>query len=301
MVPDVVLDTCAEAESVIAQLGYLKPANARPYDYACEPPNGVPWHNYETDSRAVRITDARGLAARPSIEEGGFALWQAPSGVRDFYDEDAVTRVYYGEAAEIARAATGAKRAYVFDHLVRKREAGPAAMSFGRRVSAGRPSANGRVHNDYTEASGPKRRALVLAEESGDRDEDKHKHKDEAASGGVRRYAIVNIWRPIAGPVLDAPLALCDARSVAVGDLVTSDVHYATRTGEIYLVQHSPRHRWFYYPGMDRHEALVFKQYDSQSSGVPRFVPHAAFEHPHTPSNAPLRESIEVRCLVVYE
>lgn len=69
----------------------------------------------------------------------------------------------------------------------------------------------------------------------------------------------------------------------------------------IYFATHSPRHRWSYYAGMDRHEALVFKQYDSQVSGVARFTPHAAFDHPRSPPDAPLRESIELRCLVVYE
>ena len=51
---------------------------------------------------------------------------------------------------------------------------------------------------------------------------------------------------------------------------------------------------------MERHEVLIFKQYDSRAEG-PRFVPHAAFDHPHTPPDAPLRESIEARCLVVFE
>jgi hypothetical protein len=51
---------------------------------------------------------------------------------------------------------------------------------------------------------------------------------------------------------------------------------------------------------MTRDEALVFKQYDSLAA-APRYVPHAAFDHPQTPSDAPLRESIEVRCLVVFD
>jgi hypothetical protein len=52
---------------------------------------------------------------------------------------------------------------------------------------------------------------------------------------------------------------------------------------------------------MDRHEALVFKQFDSQMSGVSRFTPHVAFDLPNVPDDAPLRQSIEVRCLVIYE
>ena len=122
---------------------------------------------------------------------------------------------------------------------------------------------------------------------------------DEAAA--VRRYCIVNVWRSIKGPVLDTPLAVCDARSVMAKDLVSAEVRYPRRTGEIYLATHSPSHRWSYFSAMGRHEALVFKQYDSQLGGVSRYTPHAAFDHPETPADAPLRESIEARCLVVFE
>jgi hypothetical protein len=43
---------------------------------------------------------------------------------------------------------------------------------------------------------------------------------------------------------------------------------------------------------------LVFKQYDSQVNGVARFTPHAAFDLPDIATDAPLRQSIEIRCLV---
>jgi hypothetical protein len=272
-----------EALAVTASLGYLGEVNGRPYDYAYPPPSGAEWRNYRSDTRSVSIGDARRLASAPSLATEGFELCDVPTALSAFDDEPAISRTYYPEIAELARAMMGARSAYVFDHLVRKREQGAAPLTFGRRVSGSRPSANGRVHNDYTELSGPRRMAQVLG--------------DDAVR--ARRFAIVNVWRPISEPLLDAPLALCDARSVEERDLVTADVHYATRTGEIYLVTYSPQHRWFYYPAMRRREVLVFKQYDSLVS-APRFVPHAAFEDPHTPPNAPPRESIEARCLVVF-
>jgi nitrogen fixation protein len=269
---------------VAAKLGYIEPQSERPCDYAFPPPPGTPWQNYRSDARPVRIVDARLSATAPALHREGFMLADAASAPIDFLDEAAIRSVYYAQVAELARAALGGSAAYVFDHLVRRREAG-SALTFGRRVAGERPSANGRVHNDYTEASGPRRMAQVLG--------------DKAV--GIGRYAIVNVWRPLRGPVLDAPLALCDARSVGSADLVASDVHYATRTGEIYLVMHSARHRWFYFPKMQLREALVFKQYDSWAGAVARFVPHAAFDDPHTPADAPLRESIEARCLVVFD
>jgi hypothetical protein len=277
----------AEPPSVIAELSYLAHTDARPYQYMYEPPPGEVWQNCEYAAHVMRIVDVRGASIRPSVHEQGFELWDAPSAVADFRDAQAVVEVYYRETAELARIVTGAKRAYVFDHLVRAREHGRPALGFGRAGDGSRPAANGRVHNDYTEESGRKRLGLVL--------------QDPIAAAAVDRYSIVNIWRSIKAPVLDTPLAVLDARTLSAADLIAAEVRYPARMGEIYLVQHSPRHRWFYYSAMDRHEALVFKQYDSQVNGVARFTPHAAFDHPDTPADAPLRESIEVRCLVVYE
>jgi hypothetical protein len=99
---------------------------------------------------------------------------------------------------------------------------------------------------------------------------------------------------------VDTPLAVRDARSISVKDLVATDLYYRDRSGELYLVQESSRHRWAYFSGMDRGEALVFKRYDLQVSGVARFTPHSAFDLPDIPPDAPLRQSIEIRCLVTY-
>lgn len=275
------------APAVMAGLNYLRPTAERPHSYAFGPPAGVPWENCAYELRHTAIADARHAPERPCIERGGFSLWDMPTAVTDFFDVDMIKTIYYREAAELALAATGAKQAYVFDHLVRRREPGRGELTFGRTRTDGMAAANGRIHNDYTEASGRRRLELVLG--------------DHQAAYRVRRFSIVNVWRSIKGPVLDTPLAVCDARTVTVSDLVVSEVRYPRRTGEIYVALYSPLHRWSYFSEMDRHEALVFKQYDSRLSGVARFTPHTAFDLPDTPANAPLRESIELRCLVVYD
>lgn len=278
---------CPEHPVIVASLSYLAATHERPVSYAYDPPPGVPRENCAYDPHDMPITDARGVPQGTSIDREGFELRDAPSAVKDFFDEGAVREIYYPEAAELALAVTGAQRAYVFDHLVRRREPQGAALSFGRRGEDGVAAANGRIHNDYTEASGRSRLDRVLT--------------DTGLAAKVRRYSIVNIWRSIKAPVLDTPLAVCDARSVLAADLVCSDVLYPRRTGEIYVARHSPLHRWAYFSAMDRHEALVFKQYDAQLSGVARFTLHAAFDHPQRPVDALRRESIELRCLVVYE
>jgi hypothetical protein len=35
-----------------------------------------------------------------------------------------------------------------------------------------------------------------------------------------QRFAIINVWRPIRGPVRDKPLAVCDAQSISAEDFV---------------------------------------------------------------------------------
>lgn len=281
------LPAAPQIPSVLADIYYVASSAEPLYNYMYEPPDGSPQHNCNYELHSVRISDARGLSVAPSVHAAGFQLWDAASKLVNFRDDEEVRSVYYEGCADLACAATGGKRAYVFDHQVRKREAGRPSLTFGRHGDGSQPAAAGRIHNDYTEASGRRRLASVLG------DPDKAKT--------VQRYCIVNIWRSIAGPIVDTPLALCDSQTITAADLQVSEVRYLNRTGEIYLLSHSPRHRWFYYSEMDRHEALVFKQYDSQLSGVARYTPHTAFDLPQIPADAPLRESIEVRCLVVMD
>ena len=262
---------------VTAGLAYLAPTTERPYNYMYEPPAGTARQNCEYRVSPVWIKDARAMASPPSIHAEGFELWDAPTSVADFADEDAIRSRYYTEAAELAKYVTGADHAYIFDHQVRLREVGRPTLTFGRHGDGSRPGAAGRIHNDYSETSGQKRfESLAL---------------DETVRTAAQRFAIVNIWRSIGGKVVDTPLAVCDACSISVKDLVVGDLYYRDRSGELYLVQEAPRHRWAYFSEMDRNEALVFKQYDSQVSGVARF---------DIPPDAPLRQSIEIRCLVTY-
>lgn len=238
---------------------------------------------------AKPVQDLRALVGplRARLDTQGFELLRSPSAVRDFWNDDEVRTTYYPELEDLAQQLTGGRRAIVFDHQCRRREDGRPALGFGRPGDGSRPAAVGRVHNDYSEASGRARLAKVIG--------------DAQERAAARHFCILNFWRPIVGPVRDTPLALCDARGVLGDDLHACEIRYRDRTGEIYLLSDSPRHRWWYCSAMQPHELLVFKQYDAQVSGVPRFVPHAAFDLPEVPADAPLRQSIEARCLVTFD
>jgi len=261
---------------VEAALNYLGPMADRPRNYTYEPPDGAPRSNIVSDTHIVPIYSARPLEQDVSLDREGFAVLHQKSAVRDFYDDEEVRRVYYPEAAAALAEATGAKRVFVFDHTVRKRVPG-----LEDRAAGGLRQPVGRVHVDHTEASGPQRVRDLLGDDA-----------DELLRGRVQ---VVNLWRPIRGPLRDAPLAVCDARTVAHNDLVGSDLVYRDRVGETYAVKYNPLHRWFYVPEMQPDEALLLKCYDSLTDGTARFAPHTAFQDPTAGPDILPRESIELR------
>jgi hypothetical protein len=261
-------------------LNYLAPMAERPMNLAYDPLTGGPRSTGVSEAYRMTIYDVRPVAARLSLDSEGLALVRHNTAVRDFYDENELRRVYYPEAERFVAEVTGATRVLVFDHTVRRRVGG------GVDRSAGTPRQPVTVvHNDYTIKSGPQRVRDLMGEEA------------EELLG--HRFEIVNVWRPIRGPLRDAPLAVCDATSVAFTDFVPSDLVYRDRTGEIYRVKYNPAHRWFYVPEMQTDEALLIKCYDSALDKA-RFTAHSAFEDPTAPTDVLPRESIELRTLAFH-
>ncbi|MDB5617730.1 CmcJ/NvfI family oxidoreductase [Tardiphaga sp.] len=265
---------------VTADVNYLAPTNGRPRTYTFEPPAGEPRSNVVPEPHAVPIHDARPGSDRFTIDEHGFALVRQHSAVADFYDDDNVKSVYYPEAERLLKEITGADRVFVFDHTVRKRVDGVADREGGPRQPVAR------VHVDHTEKSGLQRVRDLIPNEA-----------EELLKGRVQ---IINLWRPIRGPLKDSPLAVCDARTVRPDELIGSDLVYPHRVGETYSVKFNPAHQWYYVPDMVPDEILLLKCFDSKKQGVARFAPHTAFIDPTAPQDARPRESIELRTLVFH-
>ena len=270
-----------ELPHVDAALHYQAPMTERVRNYTYDPPPGVPRSNSIAETHIVPILSARPVAAEVSLDGEGFALVHHDSAVRDFYDDAEVRATYYAEAERVLAEVTGARRVFVFDHTVRRRVRGVD----DRAAGAPRQPAT-RVHVDHTATSGPQRVRDFLGDEA-----------EELLRGRVQ---VINLWRPIRGPLRDAPLAVCDAQSVAPEDLVPSDLVYRDRVGETYGVRFNPNHRWFYVPEMQANEALLLKCYDSETDGRARFAPHTAFEDPTAGPDVPPRESIELRTFVFH-
>ena len=268
------------AAAVQAPLNFLKPMTERLVSYQYDPPPGVPQRNGEDEPHLVAISDARPLAAGLSLDAEGFALLSAPTGFAAFGDPAAIRAVYYAEVEKLLLGATGARRVIAFDHNVRN-----ADRALGGEAGIRGPVS--RTHNDFTARSGPERARAEL----------EARGLDPALLDG--RYAIVNLWRPIGRRVEKWPLALVNTPTVAPGDWIECDLVYRDRVGETYALGFNSAQRWYYFPRLAPDEAILIKGYDSDQ-GVARFTAHSAFEDPDSPPDAPERESIEVRALVIY-
>ena len=269
------------AGSVEALLSYAVDTGVKPVNETKGPGGLTRIRSGKIEAHAVIIRNGRALKGEFVLEEHGFEFIDHETAVKNFFDADELKSVYYPEIEQLVKEHTGAARVLIFDHTLRSGDEKTRQEKLVREPVKS-------VHNDYTEWSGPQRvRDLLPA--------------DEAEALLKNRFAIVQVWRPIRNPVQSDPLAICDARTLAPGDLIAADRKYPDRVGETYRISFNPDHRWFYFPNMRRNEALVFKVFDSKKDGSARFTAHTAFVDPASPPDAPARESIEMRLLVFYD
>jgi hypothetical protein len=262
------------------QVQYLKSADEEVYFYATEPGVG------EVDPRAAEFKQCK-IEARNGRVEGpdswdldkqGFKLVDHVPKVKDWQDDDEVKEVYYKEAQElILKHVKGAKRVEVFDHTRRS-----SSAELRKGISGREPS--NQVHNDYTDKSATKRLHEMIPE--------------EAEELSKRRFAIVNIWRSIAGKIECSPLAFVDSTSInADKDLISVKRISKDRVGELQMALFDKEHRWYYFPGMNNDECVLFKTFDS-SNDVNQFTLHTSLQ---TIGNKEVpRQSIEIRAFVFF-
>jgi hypothetical protein len=274
-----VLEQDTRPDQVEATLNYIADTGEKIFTQTGAPGDLDVRSGGQQDLRRITIANGRPHAAKLGLEQDGFRFVRHDTKMRDFLDEDEVRRVYYPEMEALVKAESGASRVVVFDHTLRTADDELRAARKIREVVR-------RVHNDYTEWSGPQRVRDLLPAEA-----------DDLLR---RRFAIVQVWRPIRHPVETFPLAICDARTLSPDDLVISERRYPNRVGQTYAIKYNPRHQWYWFPRMRREEALVFKVYDSLKDGRARWTAHTAFDDPSAPPNARPRESIEIRTLAFF-
>ena len=262
-------------------LNYVSTSSPEPVVYVSKPPAGEPRDSTEVSRYTVSMRDARALFGTLSLDQQGFEVVHHETRARDLWNPEQVREVYFPEMERLVAGVTGAAKVLAFDHNVRS-----FAKAKARQDGASMPVKF--AHNDYTLKSAPQRVRDLLPEA-------------EAEQRLQRRFAVINVWKPISGPVLETPLAVCDAQSMKPDDFIETDLVYADRVGEVYSVAFSEAHRWYYVSEMRSDEVMLIKCYDSIDDGRARFTAHSAFRHPSTQPDAPARESIEVRTLAFFD
>ena len=266
-------------DTIEATLNYIVDDGTKVFTIVASPGGSDTRSGGTPDPRRVVIHNGRPHTNDFVLDRNGFRFVRHDTRMADFFNEDEIRRVYYPEMDALIKAESGAVRVHVFDHTLRTADDETREAKKIREVVR-------RVHNDYTEWSGPQRvRDLLPA---------------EAEELLKRRFAIIQVWRPIRYPVETFPLAIADARSLPPQNLVVSERRAAERIGQTYAITYNPAHRWYWFPHMRREEALVFKTYESMKDGRARWTAHTAFEDPNTAPNARPRESIEIRAFAFF-
>jgi len=268
------------ASTVHASINYTGAMSERPWFHA----NDQSLDRVALDAHVVPISDARSLHERPTLANEGFAIEACPTAVADFRDAAEVAAKHTQEIRRFIQELTGADAVAV---------TGPGVLRFGERSDEAGTRDNSRaarlVHIDTSDSA-----AADFAQ--------------KAAPQGhtqFRRIAQHNIWRAFSPPPQDVPLAVCDARTVAAGDLVPADARF-DRDGEVHwsfealLLRYSPAHRWYFFSNMQRDEVIVFKRHDTDPN-EPHHVPHSAFTDPRVQAGtAAPRASIEMRTIAYW-
>jgi hypothetical protein len=261
---------------VSASLNYLGEMSERPFFHVHHRVND----NLKLVPHAVTIGDARGR--HTSLDVEGFCLLEHRSSV-NLQRRRAVASAYGAEMERLIRELTGAaKVSAAAMGVLRVVESSSISMTVHRPVRF--------VHADCTDDSA---RMSLRRRFAGE---------DELPSGC--RCAIYHVWRTLTPAPQDAPLALCDGRTVEARDCVPADTILdspGSRLGrtEATLCRYNAEHRWYYFPHMTRDEVLVFKDFDSDA-GHPCRVLHTAFEDPTCPAGVPARVSLDLQLFAIF-
>lgn len=244
------------------------------------PPEGQPPRNFGDEIHPVKIHDIRGKESEYTLDNQAFQVVSGlpQSAERDFVDDSSIKQNYYPEVEKlILDHIPGSNKVFIFDHTIR-RSTGDAKRGPVQKV-----------HIDQTAKAAALRVERHLP--------------DEAEKLLQGRYRIINIWRPLNGPIQSSPLALASSATVRDEDVVPVEHRYPDRTGWTAGIVYHEAQKWHYLSGMRNDERLFIECFDSEalkegSKVKGGRVPHTAFVHPDTPEGAPGRESIEVRALV---
>ncbi|KAG9230911.1 hypothetical protein BJ875DRAFT_407957 [Amylocarpus encephaloides] len=276
-----------------ATMSFLEPWDAgkgAPF-FRSSPDEGFEGTNFKWEEKTVTVRNARDQIEQFTLDKNGFCFVNDDELSLELIHalrvgkKEVVRELYYPKVERLMKTLTGASRVIIFDHTVRKRD--PSMNKEDNPNGKEQPATV--VHCDQS-AKGALRRVKQNISENDD--------INEIVDAGVQ---MINVWRPLIGPIVDWPLAMMDYRSLSSSDVHPCDLwrHQFEEKGQTVTFTHNENQKWYY---LDRHrtnEVSLIKIWDSRREGIANMCAHVAFEHPDTPCDTTPRESVEVRCIVV--
>ncbi|KAJ0115042.1 hypothetical protein J7T55_001450 [Diaporthe amygdali] len=233
------------------------------------------WEEKQIPIRNIR-DDAQGF----QLDSHGFTTRRLP-GFTDLLDRETITGKYIPAIKDMLKTELqDVGTVFVFDWRIRESrnqmEAG-SKINFGDQTQPLLPS--NYAHVDTSPIS-----VIQRIRESFPND-----------SGSILRQRVraVNVWKPLANPVDEWALAVCDGTSVNPDDLAETD---SIRQGNItthYYVRYDAGQRWYFLDRQTPDEALIFKHFDSKPDAL-----HSSIKQLWTEQDPKPRRSIEVRTLI---
>lgn len=260
-------------------------------DYASGQSNLLPPKKHE-----IQLNDIRTLDPQPSLKSRGFQKADFTSSVQeqDFLISDqhpsssAAISTYYSECESIVKKLTCALEVIPFHHRYRQQKTQPTADSEKIKSYTTTPVPDIHIDNDSATAHAHLARVLCPT---------------EAAHWASRHWAIINVWRPLV-PVHQMPLALLDPSTTPIHPVSLTEPVYTRSNYKTHIrgLKWHPEYKFYYLSEMQSEEALVFVDFDSERPWRMGGVAHGAVrEVGRAGDTMPLRRSVEVRCLVLYD
>ncbi|CAN9414365.1 unnamed protein product [Alternaria alternata] len=269
------------------------PENEKPYILTYLPTDNFPLSNFDFgDVQNVPIKDMRPIKDELSLDGEGFVVADFASTLTydEFFEEEKLRAVFADELRKFWKDRYGVKAVYIHECVIRKRGSSPG-KGYGQPVQEAHTGmvvkqlCHESIFSMRTDYTIDYIRQLIPQLVG-------HNAVDILA----RRFQMVNLWKPLRGPLRDWPLAVCDYSSVSSIDMIRVDEVHKQDILESHGVQYSPSQKWYYLSDMKPSEMLIFKAADSHMEGA---VPHSAFKDTRYESELP-RESIELRVLLVW-
>ncbi|XDG08251.1 hypothetical protein ABKA04_007866 [Annulohypoxylon sp. FPYF3050] len=253
----------------------------KPYSLRFPPGDNLAQSNILREERMIRVDSMRGKD-NLTLETSGFEVmpFSSPICYEDFENSDKITQVLLPALCQKLKSHLNAQHVIALDFSIRRRH-NSFPISTGKNYEFDQPTAMAHVVDE-----GERMLRVMYPDKA-----------SEILKGG---WKVINVWRPLKGPLNDWPLAICDARTVNYkNDTVPGDIVYTEWATENLQVHHNDKHQWYYLPDQTVDEVLIFKSAESLPDKI-QAVPHGSFYNPRVGKSEPARESIDSRFFVLY-